>query len=325
MLGAEHRHLWNKGLEILTSVFSSFPGDRLLEVDGVNLCGITHKQAVECLKNSQQVARLVLERRDQRPAEQCPSADDRKKDECVAVSLATTLPDNPESCALVTDDNTFEVTLTKNSSGLGFSFLQMARESSDHLRSYVVRIKRLFPGQPAEENGEIAVGDIILAVNGKPTQGLSYQDVLHLLRGAPDKVTLCLCRPLKGTLPEIDQDLLTLTPSPDKEFSRAEHLTLEHKNDLDSCDSERDSSSMEPEENVESKTVSFKKTINKEECGSNGSEKRPGGTLLTHPEFSHKYSWHHHQETIVPELATSLEEDVRKNCYSVCDITTPER
>ncbi|XP_051829786.1 FERM and PDZ domain-containing protein 2-like [Antechinus flavipes] len=186
----------------------SFPGDRLLEVDGVNLCGITHKQAVECLKNSQQVARLVLERRDQRPAEQCPSADDRKKDECVAVSLATTLPDNPESCALVTDEDIFEVTLKKNSSGLGFSFLQTARDSSDHLRSYVVRIKRLFPGQPAEENGEIAVGDIILAVNGKSIEGLSYQEVLHLLRGAPENVTLRLCRPFKGILPGIDQDLL---------------------------------------------------------------------------------------------------------------------
>ncbi|XP_044516161.1 FERM and PDZ domain-containing protein 2 [Gracilinanus agilis] len=200
------------------------PGGRIISLNNISLEGVTFNRAVKIIENSpdkvdlivsqpkgddfDMVARLVLERRDRRPAEQCPSADDRKKDECVAVSLATTLPDNPESFALVTDDNTFEVTLKKNSSGLGFSFLQMARESSDHLRSYVVRIKRLFPGQPAEENGEIAVGDIILAVNGKPTQGLSYQDVLHLLRGAPDKVTLRLCRPLKGTLPEIDQDLL---------------------------------------------------------------------------------------------------------------------
>ncbi|XP_072483800.1 FERM and PDZ domain-containing protein 2 isoform X3 [Notamacropus eugenii] len=297
-------------------------GDRLLEVDGVNLCGITHKQAVECLKNSQQVARLVLERRDQRPAEQCPSADDRKKDECVAVSLATTLPDNPESCALVTDDNAFEVTLKKNSSGLGFSFLQTARESSDHLRSYVVRIKRLFPGQPAEENGEIAVGDIILAVNGKPTQGLSYQEVLHLLRGAPEKVTLRLCRPLKGILPEIDQDLLTPTTSPDKEFTRAECLTPEHRSNLNPGNSE-DSSSLESEEDVSSKTVSFHKTIDKEEWGSEEGEERPWVTLLSHPDVSHDCSWSHHQETAVPELVSPLE-DLRQNCYSVCDIKTPE-
>ncbi|KAM9070659.1 FERM and PDZ domain-containing protein 2 [Sarcophilus harrisii] len=325
-------------------------GDRLLEVDGVNLCGITHKQAVECLKNSQQVARLVLERRDQRPAEQCPSAYDRKKDECVAVSLATTLPDNPESCALVTDgqvhieeqdfsnypknfsnypenleDNIFEVTLKKNSSGLGFSVLQTARENSDHLRSYAVRIKRLFPGQPAEENGEIAVGDIILAVNGKSTEGLSYQEVLHLLRGAPENVTLRLCRPLKVILPEIEQDLLTSTSSPDKKFTRVECLTPEHRSNLNLGNNERDSSLLESEEYVDSKTIFFHKTIDEEEWDSDEGEERPWGTLLTHSDISYEYSWNHHQETTVPELVSSLEEDVRQNCYSVSDVRTPER
>lgn len=65
--------------------------------------------------------------------------------------------------------------MTKNSGGLGFSVLQMEGHDFKHLGGAIVRIKRLFPGQPAEENGEIEVGDIILAVNGKPIQGLLYQ------------------------------------------------------------------------------------------------------------------------------------------------------
>lgn len=65
--------------------------------------------------------------------------------------------------------------MTKNSGGLGFSVLQMGGDAHEHLGRDIVRIKRLFPGQPAEENGEIEVGDIILAVNGKPIQGLLYQ------------------------------------------------------------------------------------------------------------------------------------------------------
>lgn len=69
----------------------------------------------------------------------------------------------------------FEVTLKKNASGLGFSFVQMERESCSHLKNDLVRIKRLFPGQPAEENGAIAAGDIILAVNGRPIEGLVFQ------------------------------------------------------------------------------------------------------------------------------------------------------
>uniref|UniRef100_A0A8C3X6G0 FERM and PDZ domain containing 2 n=1 Tax=Cyanoderma ruficeps TaxID=181631 RepID=A0A8C3X6G0_9PASS len=170
-------------------------GDRLLEVDGISLCGITHKQAVEHLKKSGQIAKLVLERGNYQLAEPCLTANDRKEDQCAVVSVATSL----------TDDNTFEVKLTKNSGGLGFSVLQMEGDACEHFERAIVRIKRLFPGQPAEENGEIEVGDVILAVNGKPLKGLLYQDVLHLLRGAPREVTLLLCRPPKGVLPEIEQ------------------------------------------------------------------------------------------------------------------------
>lgn len=37
-----------------------FPGDRLLQVDGVSLCGLTHKQAVQCLKGPGQVSIPLL-------------------------------------------------------------------------------------------------------------------------------------------------------------------------------------------------------------------------------------------------------------------------
>uniref|UniRef100_A0A8B9DP82 FERM and PDZ domain containing 2 n=1 Tax=Anser cygnoides TaxID=8845 RepID=A0A8B9DP82_ANSCY len=188
-------------------------GDRLLEVDGISLCGLTHKQAVENLKKSGQVAKLVLERGHHPPAEPCLSANDRKEDQCAVVSVATSFTDATKDYCFLTDDNIFEVNLTKNSGGLGFSVLQMEGDGCEHLGGAIVRIKRLFPGQPAEENGEIEVGDIILAVNGTPTQGLLYQDVLHLLRGAPPEVTLLLCRPPKGVLPEIEQSPRIKQPS----------------------------------------------------------------------------------------------------------------
>lgn len=75
--------------------------------------------------------------------------------------------------------------LMKNSGGLGFSFLQMERDACEHLGGEIVRIKRLFPGQPAAENGEIEVGDVILAVNEKPIQGLSYQVPNSALNESP--------------------------------------------------------------------------------------------------------------------------------------------
>lgn len=62
----------------------------------------------------------------------------------------------------------------------------MEGDGCKHLGGSIIRIKRLFPGQPAEENGEIEVGDIILAVNGKHIQGLLYQVPGYTITGTPD-------------------------------------------------------------------------------------------------------------------------------------------
>nr|XP_034969971.1 tyrosine-protein phosphatase non-receptor type 13 isoform X9 [Zootoca vivipara] len=118
----------------------------------------------------------------------------------------------------VTDDNTFEVKLVKNSSGLGFSFCREDSVSPEQPGSSIVRVKKLFPGQPAAESGQIEVGDVILKVNGASLKGLSQQEVISALRGTSPEVTLLLCRPLPGILPEIDPSLLTPIHSPQQIF-----------------------------------------------------------------------------------------------------------
>lgn len=75
-------------------------------------------------------------------------------------------------------ENTHEVVLKKSLSGLGFSFnISQLRSGPD--RGSVVRIKRLFPGQPALESGLLREGDIILSVNKEPVKDLSYQVAGH--------------------------------------------------------------------------------------------------------------------------------------------------
>ncbi|MEQ2209027.1 hypothetical protein XENOCAPTIV_022664, partial [Xenoophorus captivus] len=70
--------------------------------------------------------------------------------------------------------NTHEVVLKKNLSGLGFSFyISQLRSGAD--RGSLVRIKRLFPGQPAQQSGLLQEGDVILSVNREPVKDLSYQ------------------------------------------------------------------------------------------------------------------------------------------------------
>lgn len=63
----------------------------------------------------------------------------------------------------------------KNSSGLGFSFSREDNLIPEQMHTSIVRVKKLFPGQPAAESGKIDVGDVILKVNGASLKGLSQQ------------------------------------------------------------------------------------------------------------------------------------------------------
>ncbi|XP_029305741.1 LOW QUALITY PROTEIN: tyrosine-protein phosphatase non-receptor type 13 [Cottoperca gobio] len=193
-------------------------GDRLLEVDGSNLRGVTHPQAVECLKGTGEVVNLLLEREptiilEPRPDSPCPllaHSSSHSQPPRTEVSMETTLSGRPKDYSFVTDENTREVVLKKSLSGLGFSF-NISQLQSGPDRGSVVRIKRLFPGQPALESGLLQAGDVILSVNKEPVKDLSYQRVLFLLRGAPTEVHLLICRPGPGELYDVDDN--TLTPA----------------------------------------------------------------------------------------------------------------
>lgn len=73
----------------------------------------------------------------------------------------------------VVTENVFDVCLLKNTSGLGFSFSREEHIPGELPGSSMVRVKKLFPGQPAAESGRIRVGDVILRVNQTPLKGLS--------------------------------------------------------------------------------------------------------------------------------------------------------
>lgn len=77
------------------------------------------------------------------------------------------------SCILL-QENVIEVTLTKDADGLGFSFLMCELDPPTKDFSSLVRIKQLFPGQPAEQCGRIQEGDVLLAINGHSLKELTY-------------------------------------------------------------------------------------------------------------------------------------------------------
>jgi hypothetical protein len=66
---------------------------------------------------------------------------------------------------------TFEVSLLKASRGLGLS-VTGGTDSGEQWPG-LIRIKRLFPHQPAWQSGQLNQGDVLLVANGVPLIGLT--------------------------------------------------------------------------------------------------------------------------------------------------------
>ncbi|OCT72173.1 hypothetical protein XELAEV_18035142mg [Xenopus laevis] len=251
-------------------------GDCLLEVNGVHMLGFTHRQAVECIKNAGELLTVVLQR----------GGDLENTASGSAYEFPESTRTTPSFCEssskfYVSKENTFEVTLRKNLGGLGFSFVQTETGASGRVDN-IIRIKRLFQGLPAQESGQIAAGDVLLAVNGQSTQGMNYKEVVHILHGAPTQVTLLLCRPETGALPEIDFTAPTPMPSPVRDILRIRSPDYDLDNAA-SVVSERDKDSYEA---IDTRRL---------------------------PSLMHS--------TLTPSLETmtALAQAVRLNCYSICE------
>uniref|UniRef100_A0A8D3C817 Protein tyrosine phosphatase non-receptor type 13 n=1 Tax=Scophthalmus maximus TaxID=52904 RepID=A0A8D3C817_SCOMX len=191
-------------------------GDRVVAVNGRSLEGATHQQAVEALRDTGQTVHLLLEK-GHPPADRVhapltpqrtPPSAGRSRDQGKNRGQPKEVKEKPEY-SFITRDNVFEVCLLKNTSGLGFSFSREENIPDESPGTSMVRVKKLFPGQPAAESGRINVGDVIMRVNQTALKGLSQHEVISALRGTGQEVTLLLCRPEHGILPEMDTSALT--------------------------------------------------------------------------------------------------------------------
>merc|ERR1719431_987632 len=88
--------------------------------------------------------------------------------------------------------NTFEVEIKRNSLGLGFSISGGPDAPSPWTN--LIRVKKIFPLQPAWETGKLKVGDIILRVSGIPLAALTLRQALDILRTSPHLTLLQVCR-----------------------------------------------------------------------------------------------------------------------------------
>lgn len=77
-------------------------------------------------------------------------------------------------------DSTFTVTLMKGTRGLGLSVT--GGVDTEEPWPGLIRIKRLFPHQPAWQSGQLAQGDFLLVVNNTSLVGLTnYVSTLSIM------------------------------------------------------------------------------------------------------------------------------------------------
>ncbi|XP_036437373.1 E3 ubiquitin-protein ligase LNX isoform X2 [Colossoma macropomum] len=176
-------------------------GDILLNVNGVDLTGVTRGEAVANLKNtSSPVVLRVLEMRppdvsslDCMPPLHSPCSLSPCSPSDVKMPLPSDdysplwvswlqLPRHLYSCK--------DIVLRRSTSGsLGFSIVG-GQEELNCNQSFFIR--SIVEGTPAYNDGRIRCGDILLEVNGKSTWGMTHTALVRLLKELRGRITLTI-------------------------------------------------------------------------------------------------------------------------------------
>ncbi|XP_061191277.1 ras-associating and dilute domain-containing protein-like [Saccostrea echinata] len=99
--------------------------------------------------------------------------------------------DNQDVSPRSTSNPVFAVSIAKGSSGLGLGLIDGLYTP---LRMAGIYIRKILAGSPAEEQGQITVGDRLLCVNGKSIVGADYQSAMRLIRASGENLTLLIAK-----------------------------------------------------------------------------------------------------------------------------------
>ncbi|MEE6462058.1 hypothetical protein FKM82_001474 [Ascaphus truei] len=168
-------------------------GDILLNVNGIDLRGVSRSEAVSLLKNasSSSVVLRALETKEYEPPEDlsnnalCVDSTPNGPESSEwspAWAMWLKLPQYLYSCV--------EIVLRRNIAGsLGFSIVGGSEDCS---RNKPFFIKSILEGTPAYNDGRIRCGDILLVVNGRCTLGIPYHCLVRMLKEIKGRVALTI-------------------------------------------------------------------------------------------------------------------------------------
>ncbi|KAM6313683.1 E3 ubiquitin-protein ligase LNX isoform 2-T2 [Aegotheles albertisi] len=166
-------------------------GDILLNVNGIDLTGVSRSEAVALLKNTN--SSVVLKALEMRA---CEAQEEQGRLPCPEARQETSessewspswvmwlgLPRYLYSCK--------EIILRRNTSGsLGFSIVGGYEEYTGNKPFF---IKSIVGGTPAYNDGRIRCGDILLAVNGRNTSGMMHGCLARMLKELKGKISLTI-------------------------------------------------------------------------------------------------------------------------------------
>uniref|UniRef100_A0A3Q2NZR8 PDZ domain-containing protein n=1 Tax=Fundulus heteroclitus TaxID=8078 RepID=A0A3Q2NZR8_FUNHE len=148
-----------------------FPGDEILEVNGIPLIGQTHKEVVCVLKELPVQVYLVCCRiLDHGCVIPCPTAED--------ITKRGVPPMSPPLAMWEKEAQVVE--LEKGELGLGFSILDY--QDPEDASKTVLIIRSLVPGGVADQDGRLLPGDRLMFVNETDLEGSSLDYAVHVLK-----------------------------------------------------------------------------------------------------------------------------------------------
>lgn len=188
-------------------------GDRVLSINGKNLRGVTHREALTILKSPRPEVVLVLSRsRSVTPQESNTTESEGSFVHRPALINHVTSPRPPkilespmDSKSLISDTAAtsfprgppLTITLMKDGAGLGFS-LEGGKDSP--MGDRPLTVKKIFSGGVADKGGIMKVGDELMSVNTVDVTGMARIEAWNFLKKLPDgTVTLVLRQKLEDS------------------------------------------------------------------------------------------------------------------------------
>ncbi|KAM8966326.1 protein scribble homolog [Pelodytes ibericus] len=189
-------------------------GDKLLEVNGIDLHSAEHHMAVEALRSSgTSVSMSVLRERMVEPDNPITVTPLRPEDDYNPREKRIVLhyPEEEEEAQL---NQRISTCLMRNDKGLGFSIAGGVGSTPYRTGDTGIFISRIAEGGAAHRDGSLRVGDHVMSINGVDMTEARHDQAVALLTSTSPTITLVVERepPLPGTDPGTSPSLHRARP-----------------------------------------------------------------------------------------------------------------